>query len=91
VDGEEAKDVLLKQLIADHDAPYAAQWRGLPESYTQGMLKAIVAFKGEVLDVKCKIKLNQHRSEAHDRMKADYAQGSEQERALAQWMVKLGL
>ena len=46
VDGEEAKDVLLKQLIADHDAPYAAQWRGLPESYTQGMLKAIVAFKG---------------------------------------------
>jgi len=91
VDGEEAKDVLLKQLIADHDAPYAAQWRGLPESYTQGMLKAIVAFKGEVLDVKCKIKLNQHRSEAHERMKADYAQGTEQERALAHWMERLGL
>ena len=50
-----------------------------------------MAFKGEVLDVTCKIKLNQHRSEAHDRMKADYAQGSEQERALAQWMVKLSL
>jgi len=56
-----------------------------------GMLKAIVAFKGEVLDVKCKIKLNQHRSEAHERMKADYAQGTDQERALAHWMVRLGL
>jgi transcriptional regulator len=55
------------------------------------MLKAIVAFKGEVVDVKCKIKLNQHRSEAHERMKADYAQGTEQERALAQWMERLGL
>ncbi len=91
VEGEAAKDLLLKQLIADHDAPYAQQWRGLPESYTQGMLKAIVAFKGEVLDVQCKIKLNQHRSEAHERMKSDYAQGTEQERALSQWMVKLGL
>ena len=91
VEGEAAKDLLLKQLIADHDAPYAQQWRGLPESYTQGMLKAIVAFKGAVLDVQCKIKLNQHRSEAHERMKADYAQGTEQERALSQWMVKLGL
>ena len=91
VEGEAAKDVLLKQLIADHDAAYAQQWRGLPESYTQAMLKAIVAFKGEVLDVQCKIKLNQHRGEAHERMKADYAQGSEQERDLAAWMQKLGL
>jgi len=91
VEGEAAKDVLLKQLIADHDAAYAQQWRGLPENYTQAMLKAIVAFKGEVLDVQCKIKLNQHRGESHERMKADYAQGSEQERDLAAWMQKLGL
>ena len=91
VEGEAAKDVLLKQMIADHDAAYAQQWRGLPENYTQAMLKAIVAFKGEVLDVQCKIKLNQHRGESHERMKADYAQGSEQERDLAAWMQKLGL
>ena len=91
VEGEAAKDVLLKQLIADHDSAYAQQWRGLPESYTQAMLKAIVAFKGEALEVQCKIKLNQHRGEAHERMKADYAQGSEQERDLAAWMQKLGL
>ena len=28
---QKAKDALLKQLIADHEPPYAAQWRGLPE------------------------------------------------------------
>jgi transcriptional regulator len=89
--GEEAKDSLLKQLIADHDAPYAEQWRGLPEDYTQRMLAGITAFELEVQVLECKLKLNQHRPESHAAMHAAYAAGNEQERALAQWMQRLGL
>lgn len=91
LDGEEAKDALLKQLIADHEPPYAHQWRGLPEEYTGKMLDAIVAFELRIVDLQCAVKLNQHRPEAHASMHATYAAGNEQERALAGWMQKLGL
>lgn len=91
LEGEEAKDCLLKQLIADHDAPYAAQWRALPEDYAHRMLAAIVAFELEVTELQCKVKINQHRPESHAAMHAAYAQGNEAERQLAQWMQRLGL
>ena len=85
------KDRLLKHLIADHDPAYAAQWRALPEDYQQKMMTGIVAFELTVTDMQCKLKLNQHRPEAHAAMKAAYAAGSDDERALAVWMDKLGL
>lgn len=91
LDGEEAKDALLKQLIGDHEPAYAAQWRGLPDTYTEGMLKGIVAFELTILDLKTKVKINQHRPESHAAMHAAYAQGGEQEQALALWMQRLGL
>lgn len=91
LEGEEAKDALLKQLIADHEPPYAAQWRSLPEDYTGKMLNAITAFELRIVDLQCAVKLNQHRPEAHAAMHAAYAAGTEQERALADWMKKLGL
>lgn len=91
LDGEEAKDSLLKSLIADHDPPYAQQWRGLTEDYTHKMLSGITAFELEVLELQCKVKLNQHRPESHAAMHAAYAQGNEQERELAAWMQRLGL
>lgn len=91
LDGDEAKDNVLKPLIAEHDAPYAAQWRGLPEDYTQQMLSGIVAFELEVTDLQCKVKLNQHRPEAHAKMHAAYAQGTDAEQQLAEWMRRLGL
>lgn len=91
LEGQEAKDALLKQLIGDHEPAYAAQWRGLPENYTDGMLKGIVAFELTILDLKTKVKINQHRPESHAAMHAAYAQGSEQEQALALWMQRLGL
>ena len=91
LEGEEAKDALLKQLIADHEPPYADQWRALPEDYTGKMLSAIVAFELRIVDLQCAVKLNQHRPEAHAGMHAAYAAGNEQERALAGWMKKLGL
>jgi transcriptional regulator len=91
LEGEEAKDALLKQLIADHEPPYAQQWRELPEDYTGRMLNAIVAFELRIVELQCAVKLNQHRPEAHAAMHAAYAAGNEQERALAGWMQTLGL
>jgi transcriptional regulator len=86
-----AKDTLLKQLIGDHEPAYAAQWRSLGEDYARKMLAGIVAFELRVTDLQCKLKLNQHRPEAHAAMKAAYAAGDENQRALAAWMDRLGL
>ncbi len=91
LEGEEAKDALLKQLIADHEPAYAQQWRGLPETYTHPMMNAIVAFEMKLLKVQTKVKLNQHRPEAHAAMHAAYDAGNESEKALALWMRRLGL
>jgi transcriptional regulator len=91
LEGEEAKDALLKQLIADHEPAYAQQWRGLPESYTHPMMNAIVAFEMTLIEVQTKVKLNQHRPEAHAAMHAAYDAGNEAEKALALWMRRLGL
>jgi transcriptional regulator len=91
LEGEEAKDALLKQLIADHEPAYAEQWRGLPTQYTEAMLNAIVAFEMTILNIQTKVKLNQHRPESHGQMYAQYASGSEAEKNLAVWMRKLGM
>ena len=68
-----------------------AQWHALPESYTHAMLNGIVAFELKILDIQTKVKINQHRPESHAAMHAAYAQGGEQEQALAQWMQRLGM
>ena len=86
-----AKDALLKKLIGDHEPPYAEQWRSLGEDFAHKMLAGIVGFELRVTELQCKLKLNQHRPEAHAAMKALYAAGNENERALAAWMDKLGL
>ncbi len=89
VEEDEAKDRLLKQLIGDHEPAYAAQWRTLDTEFQHKLLAGIVGFELQVVDLQCKLKLNQHRPEAHATMKAGYAQGSEDERALARWMDRL--
>lgn len=91
VEGDKAKDHLLKQLIGDHEPPYAAQWRGLGEDYQHKMLNGIVAFELRITELQCKLKLNQHRPESHVAMHAAYVQGTADEQALAEWMVKLGM
>ena len=87
----DAKDALLKSLIAIHEPPYAEQWRGLDEQFQQSMLGAISAFRMTVTRLESKFKLNQHRKEAHASMKAGYAAGSPDEQALGRWMERLGL
>jgi len=85
------KDRLLKKLIADHEPPYAEQWRGLGEEFAHKMLAGIVAFELQVTDLQCKVKINQHRPEAHAAMRAIYAAGNENEQSLAHWMDRLSL
>lgn len=91
VDDAEAKDRLLKKLIEDHDPAYAPQWVSLGVDFQHKMLAGIVAFELTVIDLQCKLKLNQHRPEAFAKMRELYAAGNENERALAAWMDKLGM
>ena len=91
IDEPLAKDRLLKKLIGDHDPDYIAQWIGLGAEFQHKMLAGIVAFELQVLDLQCKLKLNQHRPEAHARMREGYRLGNDDERALGQWMDRLGL
>lgn len=80
------KDWLLKDLIGDHEPPYAQQWRDLGPEFAEKMLKGIIAFELTLSDVHCKLKLNQHRPEAFEARLNAYDAGGEQSRALAQWM-----
>lgn len=91
IEEPEAKDRLLKKLIGDHEPPYAQQWRDLGPEFASKMLMGIVAFELRVTQFDCKLKLNQHRPESHVAMRAAYAAGTENERALGEWMDKLGL
>jgi transcriptional regulator len=91
IEDELAKDALLKRLIAIHEPAYAAQWRDLDIAYRRRMLGAIVAFEILVEKIEGKIKLGQHRPEAHAAMRSTYENGNEAERALAGWMTRLGI
>lgn len=91
IDEPSAKDQLLKKLIGDHEPPYAQQWRDLGEEFAHKMLAGIVAFELKVTQLDCKLKLNQHRREAHAAMQERYAAGNDHERALAEWMTRLSL
>lgn len=85
------KDRLLKKLIGDHDPDYIAQWIALGSDFQHKMLAGIVAFELTVVDLHCKLKLNQHRPESHARMREVYSAGNEDARALVGWMDRLGM
>ena len=91
VEDSDQKDKLLKKLIGDHEPAYAQQWRSLGSEFAQKMLAGIVGFELLVTDLQCKLKINQHRPESHSTMRAAYAAGNENERALADWIDRLGM
>jgi len=91
IDDPADKDRILKTLIGDHEPAYAAQWRGLNEDFATKLLAGMVGFELKVDEWQCKLKLNQHRPEAHASMKAMYEAGNEHERELADWMQRLKL
>jgi len=91
IETPQAKDALLKRLIAQHEPAYAQQWRELGEEFQHKMLAGIVGFELAVTALQCKLKLNQHRPESHAAMRAAYSRGTADEQALASWMQRLGL
>jgi transcriptional regulator len=91
IEEPEAKDQLLKKLIGDHEPAYKQQWINLGTEFQHKMLAGIVGFELQVVDLQCKIKINQHRPESHAALHEMYAAGNDQEQALAQWMKSLGL
>lgn len=91
IEDADGKDRLLKQLIGDHEPAYAEQWRGLGDDFAHKMLAGIVAFELDVVDLQCKLKLNQHRPESSAATLAMYEQGDDNQRGLAHWMNKLAM
>ena len=91
IEEPEAKDRLLKKLIGDHEPAYKQQWIDLGTEFQHKMLAGIVGFELQVVDVQCKIKINQHRPESHAALHDMYVAGNDNERALADWMVRVGL
>ena len=89
IDEPEAKDALLKKLIGEHEPAYADQWRALAPDYQHKMLAGMVGFELRVTGFECKLKVNQHRPEAHDATVKMYASGTEDQRTLADWMRRL--
>jgi transcriptional regulator len=83
------KDQLLKALIADHEPPYAQQWRDLSTDFAEKMLGGIVGFELTLTQVQCTIKVNQHRPEAYEAMLSAYDAGDSQAQAVANWMRRL--
>lgn len=86
------KRAVLDALIARHEPAHAAQWAAQSERFAQAMLGAIVAFEIEVERIEAKFKLSQNRS-AEDRTNVHAAlrAGSDDARALAAWMERLGV
>ena len=62
VDEPEAKESVLKRLIAQHDPDYNAQWNDLPEDYKSKLLGAIVGFRIAVTSWEAKAKISQNRA-----------------------------
>jgi len=87
----DTKDALLKQLIGQHEPPYAQQWRDLGEDYQRRMLAGIVAFELKVVGWQCKLKLNQHRPEAHAAMRRLHAAQGGEAAGLDAWMDRAGV
>jgi transcriptional regulator len=64
----------------------------MPDNYRRSMLASIVAFRLPIDHIEGKWKLSQNRApEERARIRAAQAAGSEDERALAAWMQRLGL
>jgi transcriptional regulator len=84
----EMEQMLIK-LIEDNEPAYLAQWRLLGQEYQRRMIAGIVGFELEITELKCKLKLNQHRPESHAALRRAYSAGNEAERELLAWMDRL--
>jgi len=85
------KERILKAMIDRHDVDYRRQWDELPETYREGMKRAIVGLTIEVERLDGKFKLSQNRPPG-DRaaVRAAHAAASPA-LSLADWMQRLGV
>ncbi|HTA80756.1 MAG TPA: FMN-binding negative transcriptional regulator [Terracidiphilus sp.] len=91
IEDPEAKDALLKDLIAIHEPAYADRWRALPEGFHRTMLAGIVGFRIPIARIEGKFKLSQNRKEAERaNVRAALAAGDADQQGLAAWMQRLG-
>lgn len=92
VKDDAGKEALLADLIAAHDPAYLDQWRNLPEGYRRTMLGNIVGFRIPIARIEGKFKLSQNRNPQERRnVHAAQAAGTDDQRALAAWMARLGI
>ena len=90
VEEESAKEALLFNLIEANEPAYADRWRAMPDDYRRRLLGGIVGFRIPITRIEGKFKLSQNRSEA-DRSGVynAHVSGSDDQRALADWMKRL--
>jgi len=92
VEKEAAKDALLEGLIGAHEPAFAEKWRAMPGDFRRSMLAGIVGFRIPIQRIEGKFKLSQNRSAAErSKIQATHAAGSDDQRALANWMARLGV
>jgi transcriptional regulator len=92
IESSAGKEGILKALIDVHDKPYRTQWDELGEEFREKMKRGIVGFEIAVDRIDGKFKLSQNRP-PQDRASVLGAmeQGGAGERALADWMRRLGI
>jgi len=92
IENPEAKDALLKDLIAIHEPAYAEQWKRLPDGYKRTMLAGIVGFRIPIARIDGKFKLSQNRNETdRNNVRTAHAAGTLEQQSLAAWMQRLSI
>lgn len=71
IDDTESIYHLLEQTINTYEPGYLAQWKSLPESFHEKMIKGIVAFEITVTELQAKEKLSQNKKETEQKRIAD--------------------
>ncbi|MGO9437127.1 MAG: FMN-binding negative transcriptional regulator [Terracidiphilus sp.] len=91
IEDADAKDALLKGLIALHEPAYAERWRDMPAGFRRTMLAGIVGFRIVISRIEGKFKVSQNRSETErHNVRTAHAAGTPDQQLLAAWMLQLG-
>ncbi len=89
--GENAVAGVLEQMIRFYEPGYLQQWESLTDKYKKGMMKGIVAFEIEVVDLQGQKKLSQNKTAAERQRISEHLEKSENtvETAIAQHIREL--
>lgn len=91
VEDEPGKEGLLFGLIEAHEPAFAEKWRAMPAAFRRSMLAGIVGFRIPIARIEGKFKISQNRDpEERRNVQAAHAAGSDDQRALAAWMERMG-